>query len=378
MRDFQVFGLEVPLLWPGVFQMNEQYIHDLLALYPADCCPQAIKDLGGAGGFSGAAFWQLSTKRGLLCLRRWPSHADPNWPERLDFIHAVLEHVARREFSLVPMPIRTLQGASHVRRDGHHWELTAWLPGRADYLPLRRPEKLLAALTALAEFHGAAADFRELDQEPAPSPGILARRRQIDDLRTRGLPAIAAAIDNAPRPAHGIDGHDRTAIVGLARRLLPLYARAEEPVLQKLIAAERSRVPLQPCIRDIWHDHVLFLENRVSGLIDFGAMRTDNVAGDVARLLGSFSFDSFDSFDASKSETDAELWRDGLAAYESVRPLSADERQLVGVFDRSTTLLAGINWLEWLFVERRTFADLAAVRVRLAGIVARLERLTQA
>lgn len=101
-------------------------------------------------------------------------------------------------------------------------------------------------------------------------------------------------------------------------------------------------------------------------------MRTDNVAGDVARLLGSLSFNE------SNGASDADVWRDGLAAYESVRPLSADERQLVGVFDRSTAILAGINWLQWLFVELRTFADLAAVRHRLAAIVARLERLTQA
>ena len=234
--------------------------------------------------------------------------------------------------------------------------------------------KTRAALSALAEFHRAAADFVELESRRAisPSPGILARRRQIEALRAGGLAAIVAAVDNATQSSHGNSSSDWIAIVDLARRLLPLYARAEEPVFKAVFAAERLRVPLQPCIRDIWHEHVLFLEDRVSGLIDFGAMRTDNVAGDVARLLGSFSFDE------SKGESDTEVWRDGLAAYESVRPLSAAERQLAGVFDRSTAILAGINWLEWLFVERRTFADLAAVCARLAEIAARLERLTQA
>ena len=354
--------------------MNLQNIRDLLTRYPADCSPHEVEHLGGAGGFSGAAFWRITSDRGLLCLRRWPTHADPKWPERLDFIHAVLEHVARRGFSIVPTPIRTRGGESHVRRDGHHWELSTWLPGRADYFPLRRPEKLRAALSALAEFHRAAADFVELESRRviSPSPGILARRRQIEVLRAGGLAAIVAAVDNATQSSHGNSSSDWIAIVDLARRLLPLYARAEEPVFKAVFAGERLRVPLQPCIRDIWHDHVLFLEDRVSGLIDFGAMRTDNVAGDVARLLGSFSFDE------SKGESDTEVWRDGLAAYESVRPLSAAERQLAGVFDRSTAILAGINWLQWLFVERRTFADLAAVRARLAEIAARLERLTQA
>jgi homoserine kinase type II len=354
--------------------MNSQSLHDLLARYPADCWPQELRDLGGAGGFSGAAFWRITSERGLLCLRRWPTHVDPKWVERLDFIHAVLDHVARRGFSLAPTPIRTRHGESHVRWDGHDWELSAWLPGRADYFPMRQPEKLRAALSALAEFHRAAADFDGLVSRPAfsASPGVLTRRRQIEALRAGGLAAIVAAVDNATHSLHGNSSRDWIAIVDLARRLLPLYAQAEEPVCKSLVAAERRSVPLQPCVRDIWHDHVLFLENRVSGLIDFGAMRIDNVAGDVARLLGSFSFDD------SKKKSDAEAWEKGLAAYEAVRRLSADERQLVGVFDHSTTLLAGINWLQWLFVERRTFADLAAVRVRLAAIVARLERLTQA
>lgn len=345
---------------------SDKSIDDVLARYPKDCRPRSVKDLGGAGGFSGAAFWRLETERGTLCLRRWPPQADPKWPERLRFIHALLEHVVRRGFSLVPAPIRTKQGESYVQKNSELWELISWLPGHADYLPLRRPEKLRAALAALAKFHVAAADFVATERGAAPSPGIRRRRRQIESLRSGGLRAIAVAVDASPQPAGGNDSQDRSALRQLAHRLLPLYAQAEEPILRELIAAELVKIPLQPCIRDIWHDHVLFEGDRVSGIVDFGAARIDNVAGDVARLLGSFS----------NSEDDAVVWREGLAAYESIRPLSADERHLVGVFDRSGTLLAGINWLEWIFVERRIFTDPAAVCGRLGGIIARLERLT--
>ena len=277
----------------------------------------------------------------------------------------------RRGFSIVPTPIRTMQGESYVQLKNDFWELTSWLPGQADYLPLRRPEKLRAALAALAQFHVAAADYVGMERvTPTSSPGILARRRgRIESLRSGALTAIATAVDAASHPADGIDSHDWNALRQLGRRLLPLYAQAEEPVLRQLIAAAAQKIPLQPCIRDIWHDHVLFEGDRVSGIVDFGATRIDNVACDVARLLGSFS-------PANRAD-DAAVWREGLAAYESVRPLSADERQLVGVFDRSGTLLAGINWLEWIFINGRTFADLAAVCSRLDGIIARLKRLTQ-
>ena len=64
----------------------------------------------------------------------------------------------------------------------------------------------------------------------------------------------------------------------------------------------------------------------MSGLIDFGGMRADTVAGDIARLLGSLVAD------------DADGWQTGLAAYDRRRPLSPDERRLVTAFDHSGVL----------------------------------------
>jgi Ser/Thr protein kinase RdoA (MazF antagonist) len=325
-----------------------------------------VDSLGGAGGFSGAKFWRLATQRGVLCLRSWPPQADPAWPARLKWIDAVLEHVARHGFSIVPAPIRTRRGSSFVEHDQRLWELSPWLPGRADYFPLRRTEKLQAALIALARFHIAAAEFGGGTATSGPSPGIRQRSEQIDALRAGRWHTIVAAVDAASLA--GVPSNDaaRIAIGQLARRWLPLFEEVAPMVRHRLTEAEPLRVPLQACIRDIWHDHVLFEDDRVSGLVDFGAMRVGNVAGDVARLLGSMAGD------------DASVWQAGLAAYESVRPLSADERRLVGVFDRSTTLLSGINWLQWIFVEGRTFSDLAAVAERLREILARLECLKMA
>ena len=92
-------------------------------------------------------------------------------------------------------------------------------------------------------------------------------------------------------------------------------------------------------------------------------MRPENVAADVARLLGSLALD------------DRGEWDRGLAAYAGVARLSADELSLVTAFDRSTVLLGGMQWLQWIFIEGRQFGDPNAVLSRVDEFVTRLARL---
>lgn len=118
---------------------------------------------------------------------------------------------------------------------------------------------------------------------------------------------------------------------------------------------------LFPVIRDLWHDHVLFTGDEVTGIIDFGALRVDTPACDLARLLGSLV------------ENDRDRWRLGLAAYEEIRPLSPQEHLLIPLLDESQALLSGLYWLEWLCLERRAFPDLATIESRLEKILQRLK-----
>jgi homoserine kinase type II len=150
-----------------------------------------------------------------------------------------------------------------------------------------------------------------------------------------------------------------------AEELLELVSPHLSALHHDLDAASRIAVPLQPCLRDIWHDHVLFQGDRVSGIIDVGSMRPDTVATDIARLLGSLC------------GKDRDGWTKGLTAYESVRPLDDPERALVGTFDRSQMMLAGVNWVEWVFVEGRTFSDPSAVLKRMEHILSRLRKTCQ-
>ncbi|HTU25496.1 MAG TPA: phosphotransferase [Pirellulales bacterium] len=323
----------------------------VLARYPAACQPSRVDCLEGAGGFSGARFWRLLTPRGTLCLRRWP----PEYPtlERLQFIQAVLWHVDVESFHLAPLPLEATNHAGFVEHQGALWQLEPWMPGVADYHSAPSEARLRAALAALAQFHLAAASFPLAENGPAPSPRLLSRLRRVEALRAGDLDRVSAAIHPGNWPGMAERG----------TRLVQLIRLALDRVEAVLAEAVTLRARIQPCIGDIWHDHVLFQGDAVSGLVDFGGMRADSVAGDVARLLGSLVAD------------DAAGWQIGLAAYDRHRPLSADERRLITAFDRSAVLLGPFEWLEWIFIERRVFDAPAAIEGRLDTAVARLARL---
>lgn len=308
-----------------------------------------LEPLGNAGGFSGARFWRLTWAGRPLCLRRWPGE-HPNC-ERLQWIHDVLQHVQHRGISYVPVPLRTAQGASFVEALGHLWELTPWMPGAADYHQDPSPARLAAALRALARFHAAAASHPSCPPSPIPSPGIRMRLGRIEQIMTQGMERLASSIRRA----------ESSAVAQRGLRLLELFPLVAPASLESLRRLGEIPVPQQPSIRDIWHKHVLLTGQEVTGLIDFGAMRIESVAGDVARLLGTLVRD------------DPAGWQDGLAAYQSVRPLAPQERMLVSAFDQGNVALSGLQWLEWLYIQGRRFENEQGVLERLDESLGRMQ-----
>jgi Ser/Thr protein kinase RdoA (MazF antagonist) len=330
---------------------DEPKIERVLGLYPDDCQPRSIEPLPAAGGFSGARLWRVDAPRGRLCLRRWPQGHPTQ--ERLEFIQAVLWHVDQEGFHDVPVPLETRHHHGYLFYEGHFWELTPWLSGTADFRRHPSPARLDAALLALASFHRAASTFPLPENGPIASPGIAERRDRIDQLCRGGIESLRAASAQAGWPE----------LAARAGDLIGMFAAAAPAVRQTLDEAGELRVRLQPCIRDVWHAHVLFSGDRVSGIVDFGSLRPENVASDVARLLGSLVGD------------DAELWQRGLSIYQQTRPLAPDELRLVMAFDRSTVLLGGLQWLQWICLEGRVFSDRGAVLARLDEFLARMNHL---
>lgn len=313
----------------------------LLARYPVavlGCTP-----LGNHGGYSGAGLWRVETDAGSCCLKAWPPEFAAS---RLAWIHQQMRHARAAGFPFVPHVHSDRHGETVIENDGRCWELTQWMPGRADFRQRPEPARLRAACTALARLH------QTWQTSPRSGPCPAVRRRVAK------ATAWTALVQSGWQP-HLVPGAD--PVCPWAERAWQLLCGRIEQIPRQLSAWTVWPAPLQPCLCDIWHDHILFEGDRVSGLIDYGGMKIDHVAVDLARLLGSMAGD------------DAALRVAGLQAYTAVRPLTWDEERLTTLLDQTGTLIAAANWLVWLYRERRVYEDRAAVARRLADLVKRLE-----
>jgi len=215
-------------------------------------------------------------------------------------------------------------------------------------------------MTQLARFHSAVRDW-------VPNGGV---DQWFQPARKKACPTIVNRIGMIDSYASSIADFE----VALAKesnarfqdtgvRVALLFRATHSEVKQELIAVENLPVPLQPCIRDVWHDHLLFDSDELSGMVDFGAMATDSVSCDLSRLLGSLFGDDFAS------------WQRGICYYETVRPMTEAEHRLLRPLDQSSVLLSGMTWLKRRYVLRNTPTDLSRVCDRLDAILVRLSSL---
>jgi Ser/Thr protein kinase RdoA (MazF antagonist) len=316
------------------------------ARYPAVFGSGPLVPLGNRGGFSGARLWRGDTAAGPFCLRAWPP---AETLERMQSRHRLLALARAAGLSFVPAVFPAADGSTVVAAAGRLWEMTEWLPGIADFAERPSRQRLAAACTALARLHQA---WQTAGKTAGPCPAVRRRldflREWLDLLHTGWQPFASPAAEGPVR-----DAAER------AWRLLPARLASLPDLLERWSAYPR---PLQPCLCDVWHDHLLFEEDRLTGIVDYGAVKVDHIAVDLARMLGSLVGD------------DAAGWSEGLAAYRAVRPLAADEEELARVLDRAGILLGAANWLRRLYHEGQVFEDLAAVAGRLRTLVERIER----
>jgi Ser/Thr protein kinase RdoA (MazF antagonist) len=322
----------------------------VLAGYPAACRLTNVLPLGNRGGFSGARLWQLESDLGPLCLRCWPAQED--LPQRLPFIHRAMQSAAAAGLDFVPRLIPAHDGRTAVECDGRLWEITTWRPGAADFRTNPTRSRLEAACRALALLHAA------WDRERFPAMSCPAVERRLVRLyREQGY--LHAGWHVPPRP---LLADPAQAVARRAEQMLRCWL---ERVASWLAPWRGRPMPVQVCLTDVWHDHLLFERDRLTGLVDYGGVQADAPAVDLARMLGSLI------------EDDGPAWQAGLAAYRSIRRLGEEEESLARVLDRSGVVLALGTWLHWLYRERWPLESRVLAVQRLELLVRRVERWEQ-
>jgi homoserine kinase type II len=205
-----------------------------------------------------------------------------------------MEHMARQGIAC-PLPLRTGDGNQLVSLNGRRAAILTFLNG----LSLRRPQvaHCASAGAMLAALHRAGESFTM--QRP-------------NALGHSGWRALAKTIGNADAVEDGL-----TALIG--ESLAHLEAEWPRDLPGGVIHA------------DLFPDNVLFMQDAVSGVIDFYFACNDYYAYDLAIMLNSWCFETDGSYNVTKG-------RALIHAYQAHRPLSAAEAQALPLLMRGATL----------------------------------------
>jgi len=290
---------------------------EILAAYPSAIAAGPWEFISESGGFSGARIWRSSAG--------WRLKATPSASvaQPLSEIHAWMRLAGALDF--VPRVAAAHAGVSVLEAGPWLWDIVSWLPGEP-LLHDPTPVRLAAAGRALALVHLAWQSWQP---------------------RTGTCPAIERRVLALER-----------FVPGTSRRDL-LVRRLSVQGLDQLAIWKDRTFRLQPCLCDIWTDHVLFEGDRVTGLIDFGSAKIDHPAVDLARLLG----------DCLGGEP--LRWQPLLDAYHTIRPLAPADHALIATLEATGAVVALLTWIERERHRPLTPAETA----RSAKVLARCERL---
>jgi homoserine kinase type II len=290
-----------------------------------------------SGGFSGATVWRgEESGNALFALKAWPAEVTP---ERLAQIHCWVTQAAH--LSIIPRVIPTAKGTLFVCERDRLWDLSRWMPGTIRDKP--SVEEVEAACVAVAKVHACWPQTGH-----AQAPAVLARLRVLSE----PVPVLSGT-DCAALPPE---------LTGLLHRASCIVAQTAPVAVRNLAAWTTTEVPIQPCVRDLRGEHVLFSGLAVSGIVDFGALREDHPATDLARLLGDF-------VSAGRGE---KLFLAGLRAYRHAGGVLPLRDEFVWHLAHAGIVCSVIGWLHRLAGDARNFKTEAITR-RLHHLLERVE-----
>ena len=226
----------------------------------------------------------------------------------LPYFLSLLDHLAARDCP-VPRTIHDRDGKLFRFREDKAVALIEFLPGVSVSEPTVAQARAVGE--ALARMHLAAADF---PGERANAMGAAEWQRLAAECSPEGLRSIDPLLAD------------------LVARELPLLA-AQWP----------DDLPRSVIHADLFPDNVLMLGNRVTGLIDFYFACNDLTAYDVAVTHAAWCFG--DGGHRFRADLSTAL----LEGYESLRPLSAQERAALPLLARGAAMRFALSRAyDWL------------------------------
>lgn len=193
-------------------------------------------------------------------------------------------------YEFVPRVIATTRGETVVREAGFCWDVTSWMPGTATLRTSSVVELAVAACVSLARLHAAWSG----ESDHIPCPAVIHRLALFREWETIPAPRTDYFFRECWEAVH--------ARLSFCRRALSEW--------------QNVPVPVHPCLCDVHPDHILFVGPEVAGIIDYGAMRIDSPAQDLARLLGELFVPDSPEFEScvnayreAKHDLDSELVR---------------------------------------------------------------------
>ena len=213
----------------------------------------------------------------------------------LPFFLGLMEHLSKAGLTC-PTPVHDADGRVLRTLSGRPAALVTFLEG----VWIRRPQARHCAAVgqAMARLHLAGQGF-QLSRKNAL--GLLGWRPLFEHFRAR------------------------------ADEIVPGLAGTIEQELDHLEAHWPSDLPQGVIHADLFPDNVFFLGDALSGLIDFYFACNDALSYDIAVTLNAWCFESDHSFNITKGQA-------LLKGYQSVRPISAEERDALPLLARGAAL----------------------------------------
>lgn len=277
-------------------------------------------------GLSNSPVWRVRSEHQNYCLKAWGQSVQPN---RLRAVQSWVNFLGE-SIEFVPRIIAADCGDPFMSCGDSLWELTTWLPGHSLGSESITIELGTAAIEAVAQVHECSKRFQiQCDTSQAVLTRIDLLRQALGQYDIW----LATVVKNPGLAPSCLE---------LAKQTMAMLSFDGPQLLRRL---QQFLNPVQQywVVRDLHADHILFADQKITGLIDFGAARIDEPLIDIVRLLGSWLPKNAHCRHQLADDYCRQMGMDfNLARFQ--------------VLDQTSTLLSSVQWFKWLAIQRLEFA----------------------